>query len=155
MNIAVPIIILLIAIPNFYLIRYLLKRRIKDEKKRNATSVIITIILAPILYVGIITAFFSYLFHEPQFDFEKERWFANERKRFEMRDDLVKSNILIGKTKNEIIQLIGRSESADSTDFWTYNLGMSSSGLGWQFNSLQLIFENGIVIDVEKQEQMD
>ena len=72
-----------------------------------------------------------------------------------MRDDLVKSNILIGKTKNEVIQLIGRSESADSTDIWTYNLGMSSSGLGWQFNSLQLIFENGIVIDVEKQEQMD
>jgi hypothetical protein len=100
-------------------------------------------------------AFFSYLFYEPQYDFEKERWFADKNARFKMRDDLVNSGILNGKSKSEIIELIGKSQSNDSTEIWTYDLGMSGAGFGWQFNSLKLTFENGKVSDVKKQEIVD
>lgn len=72
-----------------------------------------------------------------------------------MRDNLIKSRILNGKTKSEIVELIGKSEGDDSTDIWTYNLGMSGAGFGWQFNSLQLTFKNGKVADVKKQEIVD
>ena len=151
----VPIIVLIIAIPTFFILRWILKRFIKDKKTRNWTSVIGTIIIAPILYVGLIITFFSYLFYEPQYDFEKERWFADKNARFEMRDYLVNSGILNGKTKIEIIELIGNSESTDSSDIWTYDLGMSGAGFGWQFNSLQLTFENGIVSDAKKLKIVD
>ena len=149
------IITLIIAIPTFFVLRWILKRFIKDKKIRNWCTAIGTIILVPILYLGLIIAFFSYLFYEPQYDFEKERWFADKNTRFEMRDDLVNSEILNGKTKSEIIELIGKSESADSTEIWTYDLGMSGAGFGWQFNSLQLTFENGKVSDVKKIEIAD
>ena len=151
----VPIIILILAVPTFFILRWILKKFIKVKKTRNLVSLIGTIIIAPILYVGLIIAFFSYLFHEPQYDFEKERWFAEKNERYEMRDDLINSGILNGKTKIEIIELIGNSESADSTDIWTYALGTSGAGFGWQFNSLILTFENGIVSDVKKQEIVD
>ena len=42
-----------------------------------------------------------------------------------------------------------------STEIWTYDLGMSGAGFGWQFNSLQLTFENGKVSDVKKLEIVD
>jgi len=47
----VAIIILIIAIPTFFVLRWILKRFIKDSKTRNWTSIIGTIIIAPILYV--------------------------------------------------------------------------------------------------------
>ena len=100
-------------------------------------------------------AFFSYIFYEPQYNFEKEKWFADKNARFEMRDDLVNSEILNGKSKSEIIELIGKSESNDSTEIWTYDLEMSIAGFGWQCNSLKLTFKNGKVINVQKQEIID
>ena len=151
----VPIIVLIIAIPTFFILRWILKRFLKDKKTRNWTSFIGTIIIAPILYNGLIIAFFSYLFYEPQFDFEKERWFTDKNSRFEMSDDLVNSRILNGKTKSEIIELIGESENDNSTDIWIYDLGTSSAGFGWQFNSLRLTFKDGIVSDVKKLEMVD
>lgn len=151
----VPIIILIIAIPTFFILRWILKRFIKNSKTRNLTSIAGTIILAPILYLILIFAFFSYLFYEPQYDFNKEKWFADKNSRFEMLDDLVDSEILNGKTKSEIVELIGESESEDSSDIWVYNLGMSGAGLGWKFSYLELTFENGKVFKAKKIEMFD
>ena len=150
-----PIIILLIAIPSFFLLRFFLKRFIKNDKVRIWTSAIATLILGIAVYIGLVSALFSYLFYEPQLDFNKEKWDTDKKSRFEMRDDIVESEILIGKSKSEIIEFIGKPEFNDSTDVWNYNLGMSGAGLGWQFNSLEVSFENGKVSKVKKNEIVD
>ena len=67
-----------------------------------------------------------------------------------MRDDIVNSNILKSKTKQELIQLIGKPDIKDSTNIWIYDLGTSGAGLGWQFNSLKITFKNREVSDVKK-----
>ena len=151
----VPIIILIIAIPTFFILRWILKRFIQNKKTRNLTSIAGTIIIAPILYLILIFAFFSYLFYEPQYDFDKEQWFADKHSRYEMRDDIVESGILKGKSQSEIVEIIGKPESNDSIDLWQYDLGMSGAGFGWQFNYLKLTFENGKVTNVEKIEIVD
>ena len=97
-----------------------------------------TLIIAPVLYLILVIVFFSYLFYEPQYDFDREKWFADKHSRFEMRDDIVDSEILKGKSKTEIIEFIGIPEFGDSTNIWTYDLGMSGAGFGWQFNSCLL-----------------
>jgi hypothetical protein len=155
MSTEVPIIVLIISIPTFFILRWILKRFLKDRKTRNWTSVIGTIIIAPILYAGLAVAFFSYLFYEPQYDFDREKWFADKHSRFEMQDDLEESGILKGKTKSEIIEFIGKPEFTNITDIWTYDLGMSGAGFGWQFNSLELTFQNGKVTGVRKIEIVD
>ena len=146
----VAIIILIIAIPTFFVLRWILKRFIKDRKTRNWTSIIGTIIIAPILYVGLGSAFISYLFYVPQYDFDRQKWFADKHTRFEMRDDIVENEILIGKSKSEIIDFIGNPEFGDSTKIWTYDLGISTAGFGWQFNNLELTFKNEKVKEVKK-----
>jgi hypothetical protein len=151
----VPIIILLIAVPTFLILRWILKRFIQNKKARNWTSIAGTIIIAPVLYLVLVFSFFSYLFYEPQYDFDREKWFADKHSRFEMRDDILESGILKGKSKSKIIELIGKPVSNDSTELWTYDLGMSGAGLGWQFNYLELTFENEQVSSVKKLEIID
>jgi hypothetical protein len=151
----VPIIVLIIAIPTFLVLRWILKRFIKNKKTLKWTVIVSTIIISPIIYYVLIIMFFSLLFYEPQYDFDRERWLADSEARHEMRDNLVESEILINKSKSEVIHLIGEPKSKDSTDLWIYDLGMSGAGFGWQFNYLELTFENGIVSDVKKIEIVD
>jgi len=151
----VPVIILIIAIPTFFVLRWILKRFIKDSKTRNWTSILGAVVIAPILYIGLAIAFFSYLFYEPQYDFDREKWLADKQTRFEMRDDIVDSELLIGRSKSEIIDFIGNPEFGDSTKIWTYDLGTSGAGFGWQFNSLELTFKNDKVKEVKKIEIVD
>ena len=151
----VPIIILIISIPTFFLLRWILKRFIKNQKTRNWTSILGTLVIAPVLYLILVIAFFSYLFYEPQYDFDREKWFADKHSRFEMRDDIVDSEVLKGKSKTEIIEFIDIPEFGDSTNIWTYDLGMSGAGFGWQFNSLELTFKNDLVHEVKKIEIVD
>lgn len=151
----VPVIVLIIAVPIFFIFRLILKRFIKDKKIRNWISVGGTVIIAPIVYFGLVIMFFSYLFYEPQYDFDTEKWFADKHSRYEMRDDIVESKILEGKTKIEIIKFIGKPKMQDSTDLWKYDLGVSGAGFGWQFNYLELTFENDKVSKVNKIEIID
>lgn len=155
MSTEVPIIIIIIAIPTFFIISWILKQFIQNQKTRNLTSIAGTIIIAPILYLILVFAIFSYLFYEPQYDFDKEKWFADKHSRYEMRDDIVESRILLGKSQSEIVEIIGKPLSNDSNDLWKYDLGMSSAGLGLQFNYLELTFENGKVTKAEKIEIID
>ena len=149
------IIILFIAIAQFFVLRWVLKRFISNQRVKNWLAALIGIIAAPVIYTMLIYAYFSYLFYEPQFDFDRDRWLADEQKRFEMRDDIVESKILLGKTETELIELIGEPSHKDSTGIWNYNLGMSGAGFGWQFNHLEVTFENAKVSKVEKIEIKD
>ena len=134
--------------------RWKLKRFIKDKATRNWTSIFGALIIAPALYVTLVLAFVSYLFYEPQKDFDREKWFTDKHSRFEMRDDIVESEILKDKSKSEIIDFIGNPDDGDSTDIWTYDLGMSAS-LGFRFNILEVTFRNDIVYEVKNIEIVD
>ena len=155
MSLQSSIITLFIATVLFFILRWALKRFISNQRAKNWLAALIGIIAAPVIYTMLIYAYFSYLFYEPQFDFDRDRWLADEQKRFEMRDDIVESKILLGKTETELIELIGEPSHKDSTGIWNYNLGMSGAGFGWQFNHLELTFENARVSKVEKIEIID
>jgi hypothetical protein len=152
----VYIINLVIAIVTFFILRWTLKNFIKAEKLRIGLTWVGTIILTPLIYMGLIAIFFSILFHQPTRAFDKDRWFADREKRYEMRDDIVESEILKEKNKKEIIELIGPPDfGTDTNDVWNYDLGTSGAGIGWQFNTLLVTFKNDRVVKVEKQEVVD
>lgn len=152
----VYIINLVIGVVTFFILRWTLKKFVKADKLRIGLTWVGTIILTPLIYVGLIAIFFSILFHQPTRDFDKDRWFADRERRYEMRDDIVESGILKEKNKKEIIELVGPPDfGTDTTDVWNYDLGTSGAGLGWQFNTLLVTFDNDRVIKVEKQEVVD
>ncbi len=145
----VPIIILIVIIPTFLILRWISLRFFKKKKTSSWTSIVGTIIIAPILYFKLVFTVSGYLFYEPQYDFNREKWFADKHSRFEMRDDIVISGILNGKSKSEVIELIGKPEPNNSTELWKYNLGMCRFRFEWQLNYLELTFKKGEVYRVE------
>lgn len=146
---------LVIAIPTFFIIRWLIRRITKEKTLGILIPWIGTLFLTPLIYVCFVIMIFYVITYEPSRNFNKERWFSDTEKRYEMRDDIVKSKILLGKTKSEIIELIGRPGKGDSTNVWNYDLGMSGNGFGWQFNNIELTFIDNIVSDIKKIEIKD
>jgi len=60
-----------------------------------------------------------------------------------MRKDLIESELLLGKTKNEVIGILGIPENninvaIDTVKYWTYYLGSEGHGMGWKFHYLNL-----------------
>lgn len=139
----------------FYIIRWFLKRYIKINKKINLVSVVATLIITPVIYVVLVLAFFNGLANESKKSFDKESWFAEKNRRFEMRDDIVTSGVFIGKNKTEVLEALGQPEENVINNVWKYYLGTSSAVFGVQHNYIILTFNNGKVSHLEKVEIQD
>jgi len=145
---------LVIGVTIFFILRWALKKFITTYRLRIVLSLIGTIILIPIINVGLLLIYLSIHYYEPHRDFEKERWFADKAKRYEMLDDLEENEILKNRNKTEIVDILGLPDfGTDTTNTWNYDLG--TSGAVWQFNSLILIFDNDKVVNVEKKIMVD
>src|SRR5258708_5765393 len=108
MSIEVYIINLVIGIGTFFILRWAFSKIAKTNKVlRNALAGVGTIILTPLIYVTLVVIFFSVLFYQPTRDFDREKWFADKEGRYEMRDDLMKSEILKNKNKKEVVDILG------------------------------------------------
>lgn len=146
---------IILTIPTFLILNWVLKKYIKNQKNRKISTIIGTIILTPILFYGIIYLFLSFIFYEPQYKFDKEKWFNEKHQRFEMRDDIVKREIFLNKSKKGVLNFIGEPTLGDTTDIWIYELGMGGGGVVFQFNQLIVTFKNDTVRKVEKLEVID
>jgi len=88
------------------LFKWLLRKfNIGKLKYRNYLS----ILLAPIMMVLIATATFKIYDHNINgpINFESSKWKENKYTRHRMAIDIVRSEILIGKNKNQVIELLG------------------------------------------------
>ena len=149
----VPIIIFILAIPIYLLSIWILRKlKLGNDKNRKYLAIIPTVILSPMTYIGIITIWLFSIWHYPEKDFDKQIWETNIEERYMMSEDIIESDILIGKTKQEIIELLG-------IDYWTYGENHISYYLGFvpgianiDPDVLDIYFENGIVIKVSQHE---
>lgn len=141
----------------FFVFRRFLRNRIESKGKRILTAIIGALILAPIFYLITGLIFASTIISPPEYqnDFDKQRWVELKELRFEMRSDLIESEILNDKIKSEVIDLLGQPDRKDSSNFWIYDLGVSKAGFGWQYNELKINFENEQVIGAELIEVID
>lgn len=157
MGVEVYIINVVIGILTFLILWWITKKFITTNRVlRILLTCLGTIVLTPIVYTGLIGIMITAMFYEPTRDFNKEKWFADKSKRYEMRDDLVESELLKNKTKEEILSILGSPDvRADTVNIWNYDLGTSQAGLGWQFNNLIITFDNDRVTKVEKTEIVD
>lgn len=153
MSIEVPIILILIALPIYFLIKQLFKKfKIGSENNRWLISFISILVISPIIYfLGILIWMFSVSYY-PNNDFDKEEWISNKEKRFKMSEDLIKSEKLIGKTKQEIVQLLGEDYYSYNENHIAYDLGFVPGLFNIDPDILDIYFENGKVIKVDQHE---
>jgi hypothetical protein len=151
MGIEVPIIILIIAIPTYFLSKWILTiLKIGKSENRKSLAITLTSILSPLLYVGIIITWISLISYYPKTAFNKHKWDENEEKRYEMSKDIINSEILIGKTEDEVIELLGNGFYATSTNCIGYDLGFVPGLFNIDPDTLNICFENGRVIKVSQ-----
>ncbi len=149
----VPIIILILAIPVYFLTKWIFKRlKLGSEKNRKYLAIIPAIVLSPLLYIGVIMLWIFSVSYYPKTDFNKHEWKENKEERYKMSRDIIKSEMLIGKTKEEVIEVLGNDFYMYNENHIAYDLGFVPGFANIDPDVLDIYFEKGKVIKVEQHE---
>ena len=149
-SIEVYLIVIVIGICTYFFWSWLFKKTIKDNKKRKIATWCSTIFLSPIIYILIMLSFFYFLTYYPTYDFDKEKWKSNSENRYELSEDIIESKILIGKTKTEVIEILGEPDGNKEENYWSYYLGYVPSLFNIDPDFLDINFENNKVVTVKQ-----
>lgn len=149
-SIEVYLIFIVLGIPAFFIWRLLFKKFIKDDKRRKIAIWMATLITTPLIYIGIIMLWIFSMSYYPAHDFDKERWFLDKETRYELSEDIIDSEMLIGKTKSEVRQILGDESNADQSDHWSYYLGFRPGLFNIDPDVLDIKFKRGKVIRVKQ-----
>lgn len=126
--------------------------------KRKWLSFIISLVLTPIayfyLFYPVINIFSSY--HHKKY-FNAEAWKSKPALRYEMSNQLITGNLLIGKNKDDINNLLGNPEwfswdeknNANSQDKWNYNMGFTPGAFNNMQECIEIQFINNTAITVK------
>lgn len=144
---------LLFALPIYFLSRWILNKfAIGTEKNRKKLLLFFSLILAPFFYgLSVIVIFFVVSYY-PTKDFDQQEWTSDIEHRFKMSEDLIDSEILIGKTKEEVKEVLGTSVEADNANHLGYYLGFVPGLFAIDPDVLNVYFKNGIVVAVDQHE---
>lgn len=143
-------IILIIGIPLFFFWRWLFKKFIIAQTKRKIITWLVTLLSAPIIYIiAVVILVFSWNY-SPNHNFNKTEWRDHKDERYEYVDDIISSKMLIGKSKEDVTQLLGDSENEQNSDDWFYDLGFTPGSI--DPDSMEIKFKNGKVNEVTRHE---
>jgi hypothetical protein len=149
----VPVIILILAIPTYFFCRWVMnKLKVGNEKNRKFLALIPTVIISPIIYVGIVMIWIFSISYYPTNDFDQSKWTSNIEERYKMSEDIIESKMLIGKTRKEVIQILGTDFSSNTESRITYELGFVPGLFNIDPDYLEIRFDNGIVFSVNQYE---
>ena len=149
----VPVIIFVIAIPMYFISKVSLKKlRIGSQDNRKYIAIIPTIILSPLIYIATIVIWIFSISYYPNTKFDKKEWNINIEQRYKMSDDIIKSQMLIGKTKEDVIELLGNNYYTYSENHIAYELGHVPFLFNIDPDFLNIYFENGTVVKVDQHE---
>ncbi|WP_299336261.1 hypothetical protein [uncultured Psychroserpens sp.] len=149
MIITAPLIILMCIV---FVLMFLFVRTID---KRKWLVVLVSLVLTPIVYFyalyPMINIFSSY--HHQKY-FSSQLWKEKPALRYELSDDMMTSELLIGQTKSEVNALLGTYEwlswddekKAHDTNRWNYSLGIEPGAFNTQKECVEIIFDNDKVI---------
>jgi len=151
MSFEVPVIILILGIPTYFFFGWIFKKyKIGNEKYRAFIAIIPTIILSPLIYFAIIIIWMFSITYYPNKDFDQNKWKSNIEARYEMSEDIIDSKILIGKTKKEVVDLLGPNFYTHGENHISYDLGFVPGLLNIDPDFLDIYFENEKVNRVEQ-----
>lgn len=151
----IPLSILsLFGIPVYYILHNLLKKRIINKTIRMIVLWLLTIISTPVFFISCIVLFFMVINYYPKHAFTENRWATEKDTRYEIEDDLIDSKLLIGKSKAEVIQLVGLEGNEIKSDSWWYFTGRKP-GLNFRSSVLKVDYKAGKVETADRIDPAD
>jgi len=149
---AVYLILIIIAVPTFFIWRWLLKKFIEADNTRKIVTWVATIVTTPVIYVGVILLLLVTIGNHPTYNFDKGKWLSDKEHRYKLSGHIIGSKMLIGKTKSEVRQLLGDEGNKDESDYWNYYLGIRPGFANIDPDVLDIEFKGGKVIKVGQHE---
>lgn len=148
LKIILYILTILVSIPTVITWNWFFKKLIRSDKPRKLTAWLVTFAMMPIVYKLVVVPWYLGLSFFPSHNFNKEKWHSAAEKRYEMSEDIIDRDILIGKTKTDIQLLLGKAENTSENNQWEYVLG-SRPGLFVIYpDILQITFQNEKAVKV-------
>ncbi|SHM49282.1 hypothetical protein [Mucilaginibacter sp. OK098] len=144
----VYVILIVLAVPVFFIWRRIWKKRIATTSSRRITIWVLTMITTPLLYVGIVIITMLVMEYYPKRDFDRNEWLNNKDDRYEYSGDIIDSKMLIGKSKSEVIKILGDDGNEYNNNDWYYPLGFRPELGNIDPDSLEIDFKNDKVINV-------
>ena len=117
--------LLIAAVLTFVLVFFLL-RWLRPGKKhlKNPFLWVSVVFATPVVYAGLLWIWFLISSSYPERSFDKTAWIENQEKRYEYVDDLINHAKLIGLTKSEIKEMLGKPDN-ENDSILTYYIGYS------------------------------
>ncbi|GGW55491.1 hypothetical protein DFQ11_101489 [Winogradskyella epiphytica] len=99
-----------------------------------------------ILFIAFVAS--TILIYEFEEKFDREKWKNQPSFRYEMVEDIIDNELLLDKTKTEVISLLGKPNDSysDGKNYFVYYLGSKPSFSKEELTQLVLVFENNRVI---------
>ncbi|AEH00030.1 hypothetical protein [Lacinutrix sp. 5H-3-7-4] len=145
--------ILIVGIPTYLFFNWVLKKwNIGNKSNRKFIAIIPAICLSPLLYISIIYIWFFTASYYPTTNFNKNEWHTNTTERYKMSQDIIESDLLIGKTQKEVSNLLGDDFYIYNSNHIAYQLGFVPGLFNIDPDVLDIYFENGIVVKVSQHE---
>lgn len=128
---------------------------VKTIDKRKWLVFLVSLALTPVVYFyaiyPMINIFSSY--HHQKY-FSSELWKEKPALRYELSDDMITSELLIGQSKSEVVTLLGPYEwltwddkkKDHDTNRWNYSLGIEPGALNTQKECVEITFDNDKVV---------
>ena len=137
---------------------------VKTIDKRIWLTFLVSLVVTPLVYfyaVYPLINIFSNYHHEKYFS--AEMWQDKPALRYELSNDMIASEILIGKTKIEVESLLGTHEWLSWDDAkkdhdpnkWNYGLGLEPGAFNTEKECIEIAFKNDKVVALRlfKEEQ--
>jgi len=143
MDIAVLIILVVIGLPLFLFWRWVFRKTVSKVKRLTLTWTL-TILSAPLVYVIIGLVWIEGVEYYPNRDFDQKTWKADSDSRYEYTHDLIKSKMLIGKTRPQVLEILGNNGDTSQTELYYY-IGFRPELTGIDPSNIVVDFKNGKV----------
>ncbi len=147
-SIEVYFILIILGVPTYFFWRWVLKKFISDDKSRKVATLTATIFSTPFIYLVIVMLWIMSISYYPSADFDKQKWQNDIEKRYELTDDLIDNEVLIGKSMKQVKKLLGTDYQESGKDRWSYYLGTKPALFAIDPDYLDIDFKNGRVIHV-------
>lgn len=125
--------------------------------KRKWLTFIISLVLTPAIYFYMAYPFINIIsnYHHQKY-FDSEIWIKKPDLRYEMIDNAIERDTLIGRTKTEIETLLGKAEwltwkdsnKMHDDDRWNYSLGIEPGAFTDEKSVIEVTFKSNKVIEL-------
>ncbi|MEM9681036.1 MAG: hypothetical protein AAF901_12010 [Bacteroidota bacterium] len=126
--------------------------------KRKWLTGLVSLILTPVAYFYLFYPFINIIsnYHHQKY-FDSEAWIEKPALRYEMIDNTIESDTLIGVEKETVSNLLGSYEwltwddmkKAHDNDRWNYGLGIEPGALNTEKECVEIQFEDNKVVNLK------